>query len=64
MLLLYGLLDRLKPLYNASLPFVDLHIVGTGGSNYFHRVKVDQRGVEDVKKNLVTSSSMWLIGQT
>ena len=64
MLLLYGLLDRLKPLYNASLPFVDLHIVGTGGSNYFHTVKVDQRGVEDVKKNLVTSSSMWLIGET
>ena len=53
MLLLYGLLDRLKPLYNASLPFVDLHIVGTGGSNYFHRVKVDQRGVEDVKKKIL-----------
>jgi hypothetical protein len=35
LLLLYGLLDRLEPLYNASMPFVDVHIVGAGGSNYF-----------------------------
>ena len=35
LLLLYGLLDRLEPLYNASLPFVDVHIFGAGGSNYF-----------------------------
>jgi hypothetical protein len=24
-------------LYNASMSFVDVHIVVTGGSNYFHR---------------------------
>jgi hypothetical protein len=35
LLLLYGSLDRLEPFYNASLPIVDVHIVGAGGSNYF-----------------------------
>jgi hypothetical protein len=34
-LVLYGLLDWLLPLCIASLPFVDVHIVGAGGSNYF-----------------------------
>ena len=35
LLLLNRLSDRFETWYSASLPFVDVHIVRTGGSNYF-----------------------------
>jgi hypothetical protein len=60
LLFLYGLLNRVDPLCNASLLFVDVHIIGVGGSDYFPLCYSGSNGVEDVT-NLVSACFSYII---